>query len=68
MPNSGTKRTRKMVTINNLHEMRAAAQDNDPQTKLLVLGLGEAIVTTCGMAKVFLGNGASFRDEPNSTS
>jgi hypothetical protein len=57
-----------MVTINNLHEMRAAAQDNDPQTKLLVLGLGEAIVTTCGMAKVFLGNGASFRDEPNSTS
>ena len=57
-----------MVTINNLHEMRAAAQDNDPQTKLLVLGLGEAFVTTCGMAKVFLGNGASFRDEPNSTS
>jgi hypothetical protein len=67
MPNPGTKRSRKMVTIHNLQEMKAAAQDNDSQTKLLVLGLGEAIVTTCGMARVFLGNGASFGDEPSSS-
>jgi hypothetical protein len=49
-----------MVTIHNLHEMKAAANGNDPQTKLLVLGLGEAIVTTCGMARIFLGNDAVF--------
>jgi hypothetical protein len=49
-----------MVTIHNLHEMKAAASENDPQTKLLVLGLGEAIVTTCGMARIFLGNDAVF--------
>lgn len=68
MPSSGTKRSRKMVTIHNLHEMKAAAQENDSQTKLLVLGLGEAIVTTCGMALLFLGNGSSFGDEPNGSS
>jgi hypothetical protein len=60
MPDSGTKRSPKMVTIRNLHEMKAAANGNDPQTKLLILGLGEAIVTTCGMARIFLGNDAVF--------
>jgi hypothetical protein len=60
MPNSGAKRSRKMVTIHNLHEMKAAVQENEPLTKLLVLGLGEAIVTTCGVARVFLGNDALF--------
>ncbi len=65
---SGTKRARKMVTIHNLNEMKAAVQENDSQTKLLVLGLGEAILTTCGMARVFLGNNPSFGDEPKSTS
>jgi hypothetical protein len=44
-----------MVTIHNLNEMKAAVQENDSQTKLLVLGLGEAILTTCGMARVFPG-------------
>jgi hypothetical protein len=33
----------------------------DPQTKLLVLGLGEAIVTTCGQARAFLVPPASGR-------
>src|SRR5882724_8354342 len=60
MPISGTKRAQKMVTIHNLHEMKTAAHENDPQTKLLVLGLGEAILTTCGQARVFLGNGSLF--------
>ena len=68
MPNSGTKRSRKMVTIHNLHEMKDAAHENDPQTKLLVLGLGEAIVTTCGQARVFLENGSAFGDEPKGSS
>src|SRR6202011_1860927 len=68
MPNSGTKRSRKMVTIHNLHEMKEAAHENDPQTKLLVLGLGEAIVTTCAQARVFLENGSAFGDEPKGTS
>jgi hypothetical protein len=66
MPNSGVKRSRKMVTIHNLQEMKTAAHANDPETKLLVLGLGEAIVTTCGQAKMFLGNGV-FGDESKST-
>jgi hypothetical protein len=52
---SGAKRSPKMVTIRNLQEMKTAARENDPQTKLLVLGLGEAIVTTCGQALLFLG-------------
>ena len=68
MPNSGTKRSRKMVTIHNLHEMKGAAYENDPQTKLLVLGLGEAIVTTCGQARIFLENGSVFGDEPRDSS
>ena len=68
MPNSGAKRSGKMVTIHNLHEMKAAALENDPLTKLLVLGLGEAVVTTCGQARVFLGNGSSFGDAPKGTS
>ena len=68
MPNSGMKRSRKMVTIHNLHEMKEAAHENDPQTKLLVLGLGEAIVTTCAQARVFLENGSAFGDEPKGTS
>ena len=68
MPNSGTKRSPKMVTIRNLREMKAAAHENDSQTKLLVLGLGEAIVTTCGQARLFLENGGLFGDEPKSTS
>jgi hypothetical protein len=55
---SGTKRSTKMVTIHNLREMKVAARENDPQTKLLVLGLGEAIVTTCGQARLFLEEGA----------
>jgi hypothetical protein len=63
MSTFGAKRTRKMVTIHNLNEMKAAVQDNDSQTKLLVLGLGEAIVTTCGVAKVFLGNAAAIEDD-----
>lgn len=67
MPNPGTKRAR-MVTIHNLHEMKAAAHENDPQTKLLVLGLGEAIVTTCGQARVLLGNGSLFGDVPKGSS
>jgi hypothetical protein len=46
MSHSGTKRAPKMVTIHSLDEMKTAARENDPQTKLLVLGLGEAIVTT----------------------
>lgn len=68
MPNVGTKRARKMVTIHNLHQLKAAAQENDPQTKLLVLGLGEAIVTTCGQARVFLEDGTQFEDEPKGSS
>jgi hypothetical protein len=48
-----------MVTIHNLQEMKAAAHGNDPQTKLLVLGLGEAIITTCGQARMFLEQGES---------
>ena len=55
-----------MVTIHNLHEMKEAVNGNDPQTKLLVLGLGEAIVTTCGQARMFVENGGLFGDEPNS--
>jgi hypothetical protein len=47
-----------MVTIHNLQEMRVAVHENDRQTKLLVLGLGEAIVTTCGQARLFLEEGA----------
>ena len=57
-----------MVTIHNLDEMKTAARENDPQTKLLVLGLGEAIVTTCGQARAFLGKGSLFGDSPKSTS
>ena len=68
MSNPGTKRSPKMVTIRTLQEMKAAVQENDSQTKLLVLGLGEAIVTTCGMARVFLGNDAVFGWEPNGAS
>jgi hypothetical protein len=56
-----------MITIHNLHEMKAAAHGNDAQTKLLVLGLGEAIVTTCGQARMFLENGGLFEDEPKRT-
>jgi hypothetical protein len=67
MPNSGTKRSRKMVTIHNLHEMKVAVNGNDPRTKLLVLGLGEAIVTTCGQARMFVENGGLFGDEPKNT-
>lgn len=52
------KRSPKMVTIRNLQEMRVAAHEGDPQTKLLVLGLGEAIVTTCGQARSFLESGS----------
>jgi hypothetical protein len=63
MPTFGVKRTRKMVTIHSLDEMKAAVQDNDSQTKLLVLGLGEAIVTTCGVARVFLGKNAAIEDD-----
>jgi hypothetical protein len=68
MPISGTKRAQKMVTIHNLDEMKTAARENDPQTKLLVLGLGEAIVTTCGQARAFLGKGSLFGDSSKSTS
>jgi hypothetical protein len=60
MSNSGLKRSPKMVTIHNLNEMKAAVNENDAQTKLLVLGLGEAIVTTCGVARTFLGDDAVF--------
>jgi len=55
---SGTKRSPKMVTIRNLQEMKPAARENEPHTKLLVLGLGEAILTTCGQARLFLEEGA----------
>jgi hypothetical protein len=62
---SGTKHSRKMVTIHNLQEMKVAAHENDPRTKLLVLGLGEAIVTTCGHARMFLEDGRLvLSDEP----
>ena len=54
-----------MITIHNLQEMKAAAHGNDARTKLLVLGLGEAIVTTCGQARMFLGR--LFEDEPKRT-
>jgi hypothetical protein len=47
-----------MITTRNLQEMRVAVHENDPLTKLLVLGLGEAIVTTCGQARMFLEEGA----------
>jgi hypothetical protein len=63
MPTFGAKRSRKMVTIHNLNELKVAVQENDPQTKMLVLGLGEAIVTTCGVAKAFLGNLAAIQDD-----
>jgi len=56
-----------MITIHNLHEMKAAVHGNDAQTKLLVLGLGEAIVTTCGQARMFLENSGLFEDEPKRT-
>lgn len=68
MPISGAKRSRKMVTIHNLREMKSAAHENDPHTKLLVLGLGEAIVTTCGQARIFLETGSVFEDEPKRNS
>jgi hypothetical protein len=68
MSNSGTKRAQKMVTIHNLQEMKTAAQENDPQTKVLILGLGEAIVTTCGQARAFLGNSSLFGDGGKGTS
>jgi hypothetical protein len=68
MSNSGTKRSPKMVTIRTLQEMKAAVQENDSQTRLLVLGLGEAIVTTCGMARVFLGNDAVFEGKAKGAS
>jgi hypothetical protein len=58
MPNSGAKRSTKMITIHNLQELKTAAHGSDPQTKLLVLGLGEAIVTTCGQARMFLEEGS----------
>jgi hypothetical protein len=54
MPHFGAKRPPKMVTIHNLNEMKAAAHGNEPLTRLLILGLGEAIVTTCGQARLFL--------------
>lgn len=38
-----------------------AVHTSDPQTELLVLGLGEAIVTTCGQARMFLEQGTSFQ-------
>jgi hypothetical protein len=57
-----------MVTIHSLSEMKAAVQENDSQTKMLVLGLGEAIVTTCGVARVFLGDSALHGDDPKRTS
>jgi hypothetical protein len=63
MATFGAKRSRKMVTIHNLNEMKVAVQDNDSQTNMLVLGLGEAIVTTCGVAKAFLGNLAALDDD-----
>jgi hypothetical protein len=63
MRKSGTKRSPKMITIRNLQEMKAASRENEPQTKLLVLGLGEAIVTTCGQARMFLEEGTSLSDE-----
>jgi hypothetical protein len=63
MPTFGAKRSRKMVTIHNLNELKVAVQENNPQTKMLVLGLGEAIVTTCGVAKAFLGNLAAIEDD-----
>jgi hypothetical protein len=66
MPPSA-KRSSKMVAVRNLQEMKAAARGSDPQRKLLVLGLGEAIVTTCGQALMFVGQGASFEDEPKNT-
>ena len=56
-----------MITIYNLHEMKAAAHGNDARTKLLVLGLGEAIVTTCGQARMFLESSGVFEDEPKRT-
>jgi hypothetical protein len=59
MAKSGTKRSHKMITIRNLQEMRVAVHENDPLTQLLVLGLGEAIVTTCGQARMFLEEGAT---------
>jgi len=59
MPFPSAKRPAKMVTIHNLQEMKEAARGNDAQTKLLVLGLGEAIVTTCGQARLFLEQGES---------
>ena len=67
MPHFGAKRLGKMVTIRNLQEMRVAAHGSDPQTKLLVLGLGEAIVTTCGQARMFLEQGALIEDDSKST-
>jgi hypothetical protein len=67
MSNSGTKHAPKMVTIHSLDEMKMAARENAPQTKLLVLGLGEAIVTTCGTARAFLGNDSLFGDSRKST-
>jgi hypothetical protein len=66
MSNYGIKRAPKMVTIHNLDEMKTAARENDARTKLLVLGLGEAIVTTCGTARAFLGNGSFFGDSSKS--
>ena len=68
MSSSGMKRAPKMVTIHNLDEMKTAARENDPKTKLLVLGLGEAIVTTCGHARAFLGNSGVFGDSRKGTS
>jgi hypothetical protein len=50
-----TKPSRKIVTAQNMDEAKTATYANDPQTELVILGLGEnPSVTTCGWVNTFL--------------
>jgi hypothetical protein len=58
MADTGTKPSRKFITAQNMDEAKAAAYANDPQTELVILGLGEnAAVTACGWARRFFDSG-----------
>ena len=58
MADESTNPSRKPITAQNMDEAKAAAYANDPQTELVILGLGEnAAVTTCGWARRFFDRG-----------
>jgi hypothetical protein len=52
--NANATTPRKIITAQNMEEAKTAAYANDPQTELVILGLGEnPSVTTCGWVKRF---------------